>query len=430
MKEAVAIAKEADTKKDFLPTKSDKSVHRVQYVPEMQLGSLRGVIDNIRRDGGTPSVDSIATELTSVHVAQRTSALLALQRTHGNRYVQRVVAGIHANSGSHQERASTVLGLPRATRGKITQNPSRQGVKTILRPGQAPQTFLDVPPPISDLAIAAHSIVAPSGAPTVNNSAASSDCLPANEVLNWNVVSVDANNWGVSVTSLTVSGQINISPWPSHPTRMVVPNTPNPADGGNTNNTSGSPNHWQAAIDDMANYNSPGVGGAGPNWHSTAASSAHEWAHWNTDYIADSVISAAGGNWPQTNTDLDALREPKASSPTAANARTALQPRVNAGFATFCSRVTTRWNAIPDTPGNSTGYAAGMRVLNGHIAAVRAYANSKGWTGMSTGAKAALGAGGGALVGAGIGALVGGPVGAVVGAGIGALVGGIAGLFF
>ena len=96
MKESVAPAKEADTKKEFLPTKSDISIHRAQNEPERQLGSLRSVIGNIRRNGGTPSVESIATELSSMHTAERASVLLALQRTHGNQYVQRVVAGIQA----------------------------------------------------------------------------------------------------------------------------------------------------------------------------------------------------------------------------------------------------------------------------------------------------------------------------------------------
>jgi hypothetical protein len=50
------------------------------------------VIGNIRRDGGTPSVESIATQLSGMHTAQRAPVLLALQQTHGNRYVQRVVA--------------------------------------------------------------------------------------------------------------------------------------------------------------------------------------------------------------------------------------------------------------------------------------------------------------------------------------------------
>ena len=96
MKESVAIAKEADTKKDFSPTRSDNSINHVRPEPERQLGSLRSVIEYISRDGGTPSVDSIATELSNMHTAQRASVLLALQRTHGNRYVQRVVSGIQA----------------------------------------------------------------------------------------------------------------------------------------------------------------------------------------------------------------------------------------------------------------------------------------------------------------------------------------------
>ena len=96
MRESVAIAKETNAKKGFSPTKSDKSVHRVWNEPERQLGSLGDVIGNITRDGGTPSVESIATELISMHTTQRAPVLLALQQTHGNRYVQRVVSGIQA----------------------------------------------------------------------------------------------------------------------------------------------------------------------------------------------------------------------------------------------------------------------------------------------------------------------------------------------
>jgi hypothetical protein len=94
MKESVAIAKEADAKKGVSPTKSDKSIQRLRDESDRHLGTLRGLIGNIRRDGGTPSVDSIATELSSMHTAERAPVLLALQQTHGNRYVQRVVAGI------------------------------------------------------------------------------------------------------------------------------------------------------------------------------------------------------------------------------------------------------------------------------------------------------------------------------------------------
>jgi hypothetical protein len=96
MKETVTLAKDVDAKKDFSSTRSDKNVHRARNKPERQLGSLGDVIGNIRRDGDTPSIESIATQLSSMHSAQRAPALLALQQTHGNRYVQRVVAGLQA----------------------------------------------------------------------------------------------------------------------------------------------------------------------------------------------------------------------------------------------------------------------------------------------------------------------------------------------
>ena len=90
------VIKAVDATKEFSPTRSDKNIHSLRNKPERQLGSLMDVIGNIRRDGDTPSVDSIASHLSSMHSAQRAPAPLALQQTHGNRYVQRVVAGIQA----------------------------------------------------------------------------------------------------------------------------------------------------------------------------------------------------------------------------------------------------------------------------------------------------------------------------------------------
>ncbi|NOQ33832.1 MAG: DUF4157 domain-containing protein [Methanosarcinales archaeon] len=96
MGESVAVAKEADAKKSSSPTRSSNSIHRVQNDHEMQLGSLGGVIGNIRSNGGKPSVESIAMQLSGMPTGERAPALLALQRTHGNQYVQRVVTGIQA----------------------------------------------------------------------------------------------------------------------------------------------------------------------------------------------------------------------------------------------------------------------------------------------------------------------------------------------
>ena len=96
MKESVTPVKEVNAKKSFSPIRSDKSVQHVRNESERRLGSLGDVVDNIRRDGGTPSVESIAMQLSSMQAVQRTPVLLALQQTHGNRYVQRVVSGIQA----------------------------------------------------------------------------------------------------------------------------------------------------------------------------------------------------------------------------------------------------------------------------------------------------------------------------------------------
>jgi hypothetical protein len=229
--------------------------------------------------------------------------------------------------------------------------------------------------------IEANNAVAPGGAPTVGTGA--NDCVPstASAVVAWDVQDA-GTNWRANVTSLTLAGRIRINPWPSAPSSMTVPNTPNPVDGGNINNTTGSNNHFQHAIDDMADYDHAG-GGAGPHWHSTAASTAHEWAHWNQDYIGDSVTSAGGGNWAAINAAIDALTVSKTSAATAADARTQLQARVDAQIATWRAATIRRWNALisgTDTPGaGGRGYAAGVAVLAGHIAAVRAYKSSKGW---------------------------------------------------
>jgi hypothetical protein len=85
-----------DATKEFSLARSEKNIQGLQNEPERQLGSLGGVIGSIRRDGGTPSAQSIATHLSSMHTEERAPALSALQQTHGNRYVQRVVSGIQA----------------------------------------------------------------------------------------------------------------------------------------------------------------------------------------------------------------------------------------------------------------------------------------------------------------------------------------------
>jgi hypothetical protein len=252
--------------------------------------------------------------------------------------------------------------------------PGTHTISTIFRKGRPPETVMGGSPGPA-MGNTHHQAVGPSGSPTTGDT--SNDCTPAASTLDFKAVSADATNWRADVQSLTLQGVVNVADWPSNPTSTATPNTANPVDGGNITAA-----NFQSAIDDMADYNTAG-GGRGPNWHSTAASSAHEWAHWNTDWIADSVNGAKGGKWSKANQDIDAIVEPKASSATAADAKTAMQGRVSARLRTFNNAAITRWNAIPDTAGvaGSTGYIAGAAVLATLISSVRTYATTKGWTG-------------------------------------------------
>jgi hypothetical protein len=86
--------------------------------------------------------------------------------------------------------------------------------------------------------------------------------------------------------------------------------------------------------------------------------------------------------------------------------------------------------ALSTPAGERHAYGDGAPAYRARANRIKAKGDAGDYRGLSTGAKAAIGAGGGALVGAGIGAAVGGPIGALVGAGAGALVGGLGSLLF
>jgi hypothetical protein len=220
--------------------------------------------------------------------------------------------------------------------------------------------------------------VKPTASPTFNGSAGANNCTPGDATgasIAWTVVA-GATTWGVSVTSFTTTGTINVAPWPNKPTDMVTPNTANPVDGGNIENKPGSNNDWKFAIKEMKEYNQAG-GGRSSYWHSYEASKAHEWEHWNTDWLKGIVEPL----WPAVNTDLDAITIPKADALNEAAARPLLQAKIDARMKTFDRELTRKWNAVPDTPGQAgaNGYIAGQKVLNGLISAVQAYGKTKGW---------------------------------------------------
>lgn len=221
----------------------------------------------------------------------------------------------------------------------------------------------------------ANAVVTPTSNPNTTNPAANNTMTPAFPTLNWEACFTPADQlWHVRVTSLVCTGQININPWPSQPNMMVVPNTANPVAGGNINNVAGN-NRWSYAISDMQDYDTAG-GGAGPHWHSAAASAAHENFHWNTDWM----VTCIGANWGAGEI---AIETPTAMGNTKAAATATLTPLVTAQQNNFNAQILNVWNntIIPaDVPGGGGGgYAAGVAVLNGIIAAVQAFATANGW---------------------------------------------------
>jgi hypothetical protein len=197
----------------------------------------------------------------------------------------------------------------------------------------------------------------------------------------WQVFSPDQENWGIDIYDLVLTGKITIRPWPSTPDQMIVPNTPNPVDGGNINDEPDSPCYWKTVIDLLGMYNSPPSAKKKSDWYATDAIIAHEWAHWNIDFIEDAVISNKGGDWPKLNSKIEAQREPKSSSPSAEDARAPLQLKLEKYINNFRQDAEKRWNAIPDRPGDpgSTGFIAGQKVLDSYIERIFSYAASKGW---------------------------------------------------
>jgi len=122
MNKSIAVAKETDAKKASSSThESDERTHRARNESVRQLGSLGVVIDFILNGGAAPSADSIATQLSGMHTAERTPALLALQQTHGNQYVQRVVSGIQAKlvagqpGDKYEQEVDQVMRMPDPT---------------------------------------------------------------------------------------------------------------------------------------------------------------------------------------------------------------------------------------------------------------------------------------------------------------------------
>ena len=214
--------------------------------------------------------------------------------------------------------------------------------------------------------------------PRVDMNAAGSTCTPDDITpadVDWQAAE-DGKKWRAEATALRTAGQINVNPTPNLPNTLTTPNTANAVEGGNIDNTKGGKNHWKFAIKEMKDYHTP-KGGRSAHWHSTVASTAHEQAHWDTDWLKN-VLGTA---WPAARKSIARVSIAKDEAADAATAKAKLDDAVKAKINKFNAKTTKSWNAVPDEPGAwfANGYKAGQKVLNGLIGQVESFAKSQKW---------------------------------------------------
>lgn len=305
--------------------------------------------------------------LAALSEKQRAEALLSLQRTYGNRYVQAMIARELAGD-------SALVGVAPEAKGEIT---AEGGIEI------EPQVSLSEDGGEGGTAVATTTAPAPTTAPVTPSPyptapvsfqltttylgpgmSSPCTCRPGDMSINGEVVLVADQYWRYRVTEVNSPGQINIVPTPAD-------NTPNPVDGGNVHQSEPTfRNDWRFINDDMADYTASGA--KGPEWHVTEASEAHEMYHWEHDWQQVSVAPF----WAETQAAMEAVTIPANAAADAATALTQLTPGVESAFITGWNKMANAWKATPDGPGDPP-YQTGQVVLDEMIAQVQAYADAK-----------------------------------------------------
>jgi hypothetical protein len=120
MAKSAESANEIDIKKVGSTGSRSKNNQTDTVGQEKQCCPLKNLVQNIEQDGGRPSIGRLSLEMSRLPSSDRASALMALQSTRGNRYVQRVVAQAKlaiSQPGDQYEQeadrvAEQVMGMP------------------------------------------------------------------------------------------------------------------------------------------------------------------------------------------------------------------------------------------------------------------------------------------------------------------------------
>lgn len=168
-----------------------------------------------------------------------------------------------------------------------------------------------------------------------------------------------AKKWRLRVDSVNSTGTIHIVPTPAA-------NTPNPIKGGNVTAA-----NYCSIIADLADYNTPGLGGKGPGWHVTQSTIDHENYHWNTEWKG-SFNSA----WATTEGKMEAVSVGCGSADDVASASASLKALADVEFANGFQKAKDDYYALGDAPGDPP-YTAGQVALDAMIANIKAFATAE-----------------------------------------------------
>jgi len=91
MKDTARVTKTKDLKSQTTSEGCNRCNQAKTKDTEKQIGTVRDLINGIRADDSKPSMESISSELNVMSASGKALALAALQHTHGNSFVQRVI---------------------------------------------------------------------------------------------------------------------------------------------------------------------------------------------------------------------------------------------------------------------------------------------------------------------------------------------------
>lgn len=299
----------------------------------------------------------------------RASALLGLQRTVGNRVVQRLAQRAAAPAPPAPPRAAIITGsevvtptlhppaaasrppaystpAPAAPAGPTarttgTELPARsaeEGQETAMAPVDTEDekvNYLTASTPTSN-------DITPSGSSGLTRIRLS-DVEIRGEAYD------DGGQWKIRVTaaSTAIHWGINTSGY----------QIPNPVDGGNITQA-----NWQTVVQELQGYQARQAAGS---WHHPDATRTHELNH--VAWFQGEIVRT----WPAIETAIQSHALGATASMT--------QVQAQADMQTFLDQKRRDWfNAYGVAP-EPPAYAAGQAVLNGIIATIESYARSKGW---------------------------------------------------